>query len=85
MANVKITVPMFRGINIFDQEVVGQLLVVGDTACIIPLNGERGDWNKNFMCFDGNHLTQGMYDENDLGEDEKNDVQTIINTFKGED
>lgn len=25
------------------------------------------------------------YDENDLGEDEKNDVQTIINTFKGED
>lgn len=63
MANVKIQVPMFKGINIFDQEVVGQLLVVGDTACIIPLNGERGDWNKNFMTFDGHHLTQGMYDE----------------------
>lgn len=63
MANVKITVPMFKGINIFDQEVVGQLLVVGHTPCIIPLNGERGDWNKNFMTFDGHHLTQGMYDE----------------------
>jgi len=63
MANVKIQVPMFKGINIFDQEVVGQLLVVGDTACIIPLNGEHGDWNKNFMTFDGHHLIQGMYDE----------------------
>lgn len=53
---------MFKGINIFDQEVVGQLLVVGDTACIIPLNGEHGDWNKNFMTFDGHHLTQGEHD-----------------------
>ncbi len=35
MANVKITVPMFRGINIFDQEVVGQLLVVGDEWQIV--------------------------------------------------
>lgn len=61
MANVKIPVPMFKGINIFGEEVVGQLIVVDDTACIVPLN-DPNDWNKNFLTFDGHHLTQGQHD-----------------------
>lgn len=61
MANVKITVPMFKGINISGEEVVGQLIVVDDIACIVPLN-DPNDWDKNFLTFDGHHLTQGQYD-----------------------
>ena len=62
MASVKISVPMFKGINISGVEVVGQLIVVDDIACIIPLN-DPNDWSKNFMTFEGHHLTQGMYDK----------------------
>ena len=62
MANVKISVPMFKGINISGEEVVGQLIVVGDTACIVPLN-DPNDWNKNFMTFDGHHLRQGEHED----------------------
>lgn len=61
MANVKIQVPLFTGINITGVEVTGQLLVVGETACIIPLNDPM-DWNKNYMTFDGHHLRQGEHD-----------------------
>ena len=61
MANVKISVPMFKGINISGVEVVGQLIVVGDTACIVPLN-DPTDWNKNFLTFDGHHLIQGEHE-----------------------
>lgn len=61
MANVKISVPMFKGINFSGEEVVGQLIVVGDTACIVPLN-DPNDWNKNFMTFDGHHLIQGEHE-----------------------
>ena len=61
MASVKIQVPMFKGINISGVEVVGQLIVVGDTACIVPLN-DPTDWNKNFLTFDGHHLTQGEHE-----------------------
>ena len=62
MANVKISVPMFKGINISGVEVVGQLIVVGDTACIVPLN-DPTDWNKNFLTFDGHHLIQGEHED----------------------
>ena len=62
MANVKISVPMFKGINFSGEEVVGQLIVVGDTACIVPLN-DPNDWNKNFMTFDGHHLRQGEHED----------------------
>lgn len=61
MSNVKIQVPMFKGINISGVEVVGQLIVVDDVACIVPLN-DPNDWEKNFLTFDGHHLTQGQYD-----------------------
>lgn len=61
MASVKIQVPMFKGINFSGEEVVGQLIVVGDTACIVPLN-DPNDWNKNFMTFDGHHLRQGVHE-----------------------
>ena len=61
MASVKIKVPMFKGINISGVEVVGQLIVVDDIACIVPIN-DQNDWNKNFMTFDGRHLRQGKYD-----------------------
>ena len=61
MASVKIKVPMFKGINISGVEVVGQLIVVDDIACIVPLN-DPNDWNKNFLTFDGHHLRQGEHD-----------------------
>ena len=61
MEKIKIKVPLFTGINITGVEVTGQLLVVGETACIIPLNDPM-DWNKNYMTFDGHHLRQGEHD-----------------------
>ena len=62
---------MFKGINISGVEVVGQLIVVGDTACIVPLN-DPNDWRKDYLTFDGHHLRQA----------ELSAVKAIIKMFR---
>lgn len=59
MSELKIRVPMFKGVNIFGETVRGQLLVIDDTACIIPLNESLdGHRYKDYMKFDGHHIVQ---------------------------
>ena len=59
MSKVKIKVPMFKGINIFGEVVRGQLLVIDDTACIIPFNENLEGYRYNdYMRFDGHHIVQ---------------------------
>lgn len=59
MSKVKIKVPMFKGINIFGEVVRGQLLIIDDTACIIPFNENlEGYCYKDYMRFDGHHIVQ---------------------------
>ena len=62
MSELKIRVPMFKGVNIFGETVRGQLLVIDDIACIIPLNESLdGNRYKDYMKFDGHHIDQ-VYD-----------------------
>ena len=57
--SVKIKVPMFKGVDIFGEVVRGQLLVIDDTACIIPINEKlEGHRYKDYMGFDGHHIVQ---------------------------
>ena len=59
MSELKIRVPMFKGVNIFGENVRGQLLVIDDTACIIPLNESLDGYRyKDYMKFDGHHIVQ---------------------------
>ena len=59
MSELKIKVPMFKGVDIFGKVVRGQLLVIDDTACIIPINENlEGYRYKDYMRFDGHHIVQ---------------------------
>lgn len=59
MSELKIKVPMFKGVDIFGEEVRGQLLVIVDTACIIPFNENLEGYRYNaYMGFDGHHIVQ---------------------------
>ena len=59
MSKVNIKVPIFKGINIFGEVVKGQLLIIDDTACIIPFNENlEGYRYKDYLRFDGHHIVQ---------------------------
>lgn len=61
---MKISVNLYTAEHCSQGQIEGQLLIVGDTVCIIPLENRMPtdlEWTR-LLEFDGHHLTQGDYD-----------------------
>ena len=61
---MKITIKLYTAENWTGETIEGQLLVIGGTPCIIPVENHLPNYPDYMTCleFDGHHLRQGEYD-----------------------